>query len=534
MLDGIRTLDIIVLLLYFIAIAAAGVWFARRNKTTEDYFLGGRNFPSWAIGLSMVGTSISSISFLAYPGDAYKTAYLRLLPAFMLPIGILAASYFFLPFFRRGKVTSAFEYLEGRYGPSTRVYASSMFIIAQLVRVATILFLVSLLVNEFTGLSLGWCVVLGGIFVAFYTVLGGIEAVVWTDVAQTLVLIFGGILCLAVIVYDVPGGLSEIISRAMEAGKLSFSEFNTDTNEFEPSRWDFSLYEKTAGMMLVIGLSNWFYEYSCNQNVVQRYCASRSAKDARKAMWLCCWTSIPLWSFFMFLGTAMWVFFQEFPTEASQQMLSGEMSESQILPHFVLTELPPGLGGLVVAAVLAAAMSSLDSSINAISTVGVVDLYRRHVAPDKTDLHYLRVARLFAVMVGVIMVLGGLLFVYFQNIGQIDTLQDASTILTQLTAGGLLGMYMLGFFTTRGDARAIGVGIVFTLIWTLYRTLDGMGTFGEPGLIPAIDAIDTYYTGIIGHLVMFLAGFGMASLFTRRERDLTNLTVWTQDGTPLD
>ena len=141
---SLHWLDITALLLYLFGMLAMGIYFSRKNTSTEEYFVGGRSFAGWIIGLSLVGTSISSISFLAYPGDAYKTAWLRYLPNLMLPLGVLIAAYLFLPFFRRGKITSAYQYLEDRFGPSIRVYGAITFIVGQLVRVSIILYLLSL------------------------------------------------------------------------------------------------------------------------------------------------------------------------------------------------------------------------------------------------------------------------------------------------------------------------------------------------------------------------------------------------------
>lgn len=523
--------DIAVLVFYFAGITAMGLYFGRRMKGTEEYFLGNRSFPGWAIGLSMVGTSLSSISFLGYPADAFKTAWLRMIPNFMLPVAIVVAIYFFLPFFRRGNITSAFEYLEGRFGPSTRAYGASAFIIAQLVRISMILYLISELIHVFTGLPDVACVLLAGMFVSFYTVVGGIEAVVWTDVIQTVVLAFGGLLCLFILVGKVPGGIGEIISTASEAGKFQFAEYDTETNTFIPPSWDFTFFRKTALMMFLVGLTNWMAEYSSNQNVVQRYCASKSTAEAKKAMWICAFTSIPLWAFFMFLGTSFWVFFTANPTPETNAMLSGEASAEQIFPFFIQQYLPIGIAGLVVAAVLAAAMSSLDSSINAIATVTIVDLYRRHFVKGRDDAHYLKMARWFAVVSSVVMMYGAYVLITSDNI---KTLQDTSNILTALTAGGLLGLFGLGFFTTRGDGRAVAVAIVATLIYSLYRASAGMEWFPDALQLPWLDRVDSYYTGILGHTMMFVLGFIAGSIQRGEKRDLTNLTVWTQDGKPLD
>lgn len=229
--------------------------------------------------MSLVGTSISSITFLAYPGDAYKTAWLRYLPNLMLPVAIFIAAYVFLPFFRRGNTITAYEYLEHRFGPLIRVYGALVFIIGQLVRISLILYLLSLLIHELTGLSPEMSIILGGVLVAVYTIVGGIDAVIWTDVLQTIVLVIGGLFCLAVIISSLPGGLEQIITTASEQGKLAFSELRD--GQLVPVEWSLSLQDKTGSMLLLLGLTAWLTEYSANQNTVQRFCASKSDAEAR-------------------------------------------------------------------------------------------------------------------------------------------------------------------------------------------------------------------------------------------------------------
>src|SRR5690606_9351534 len=196
---SLSSLDLVVLASYFALVVAMGLWFARKNTSTEEYFVGGRRFRGWVIGLSLVGTSISSVTFIAYPADAFKTTWLRYLPNLTLPIAVALAAWLILPIFRRGRTTTAYEFLEQRFGPSVRVYGAVAFIIAQLVRLATILWLLSLLLQQITGLSPVTAIVLSGLFVGTYTILGGIDAVIWTDVIQTIVLLLGGMACLWVI-----------------------------------------------------------------------------------------------------------------------------------------------------------------------------------------------------------------------------------------------------------------------------------------------------------------------------------------------
>ncbi|MBN2308331.1 MAG: sodium:solute symporter [Candidatus Hydrogenedentes bacterium] len=520
-------LDLTVLALYFGAMAMMGPLFARRGKTTEGYFLGDRSFPGWLTGVSMFATSISSITFMAYPGDAFRVSWFRMLPNFTLPIGVFVASVIFIPFFRRGHITSAFEYLEGRFGPKTRVYAAAAFIVSQVVRISMILFLVSLLVKQVTGLNPYLSIVIGGIITSFYTVLGGIRAVLWTDFIQAAVLWIGGLLCLIVVACKLPGGLGQIISEGAADGKFQFAEL-TKEGALHPVPWFGPLSQKTIWVMLFLGLTNWLTEYSSNQNVIQRYAASKSPKEARRAIWICCWFSIPTWAFFMFLGTAFYVFFKQFPNDGATAILNGAegTKASDILPFFVIKNLPPGLAGLVIAGVLAAAMSSISSSINGVSAVSIVDIYRRHLAPGRDDRHYVLVAKGIGVALAVLMIGGACVFMY----ADIETLQDASTQLAALMGGGLLSIYLMGFLTKRGDGRAIGAGIVCTLLFTVWMTLSNLGWL--PGPIKA--PIDNYYAGILGNVIMFVVAFGLASVLRRAERDLTNLTVWTQDGSPLE
>ena len=475
-----------------------GIYFSRSNDSTEKYFLGGRNFKGWVIGLSLVGTSISSITFLAYPGDAFKTNWLRFLPNLALPLAIVFAAYYFLPLLRKQKSITAYEFLEERFGPEIRVYAAIAFLIVQLARISMILYLVSLVIQTVSGLSAQHSILIAGIFVAVYTILGGIEAVIWTDVVQTFVLIGGGLLCIFTIVSLVPGGLAEIIKIAWSANKLSVGEITSAG--FSPANWGIDLSRKTATMMIFIGLISWLTEYSSNQNTVQRFCASESELEARKAMFICALISIPTWAFFMFLGTALWVFFQHHPAELAINILAGGSPAEEILPYFILHYLPSGIVGLVIAAAIAAAMSSLDSSINSIATVSTHDVYRRFLMKNKADSHYLRFARAVSTITGILMV-GGALYLLETST---TTLQDTATILTAVLAGGLLTIYLIGFFSTRCSTIHILIGILATITYTLWAIIQSKSSTNYP--------FDLYYTGLLGNVVMFFAAYGSSYL----------------------
>lgn len=526
-------LDIIVIVVYFSAFAFVGFYYHGRNKTTEAYFVGNRSFPGWAIGLSMVGTSISSVTFMGYPADAFRTSYIRLIPQFTLPIVVLIASVFFLPFFRRTHVTTAYEYLEHRFGPKTRVYAGVAFIIGQCVRLTLITYLVSILFADLVGIDPNVAVIIGGTITAFYTVTGGISAVIWTDVVQTVVFVVGGLACLLTIVWNLPGGLGQIVHEGWINNKISTWDM-TKEGVLAPTSWRFSLAERTGLMMVLYGFNNFLYEYSGNQNVVQKYCASESPAAARRAMWICVWSSLPIWTYFMFLGTALWVFFKVNGDPVAADILhqaNGHKAD-EILGYFARHYLPPGFGGLVVAAVLAAAMSSLASCINAIATVTTVDIYQRHIKRDADGAHYLRVAFIMSMVASAVMIGGSLVMINSPNK---TTLLDTATELSALTSLGLLGLYILGFFTKFGDGRAVGAAIAVTVAFSLYRTLEKLNATYKWDVLPdwAKIPMDQYYTGFVANFIFFAVAAILGATIFRTRRDLTNLTVYTQDDKPL-
>jgi len=505
-------LDWVFVVAYLLATAAMGVFFARKNKSTEEYFVGGRRIPGWAIGLSMVGTTISSLTFLAMPADAFKTHWLRFLPYAFMPVSALIAARVFIPFFRRGEAMTAYEYLEARFGPSVRAYGAATYIVAQLLRVSFILYLVALLLHSLTGLDETTCILVAGTIVALYTIIGGIDAVIWTDVVQTVILGSGSLLCLATILSMLPGGFEQMMEIAFEHEKFALGD--RIDGRLVRTDWSLDLTRKTIPLMFLMSLNFFLTDMGTSQHYIQRYCAAGSLREARRAMWTNVLVGVPTWFFYMFLGTALFAFFQVHPAPEATAMLEGTAKPEGIVPFFVLNHLPHGIAGLVVAAALAAGMSSLDSSINAISTVWIVDLYKRHWVKDREDEHYLRAAWVAAAVASVFMLGGAVLMLEAEG----PSLQDISIRLTSLLGGGLLGIYLIGFLTRRGDARAVWVGIAFTLTFTLWT----MGFFPESLSIP----FDLYYTALVGNVLMFGIGFFASLAMRRRTAVAEDLSIW--------
>jgi len=520
-----RILDLAVIVLYFAGMAAIGWSFRRRSATTERYFVGGRSYPGWLLGVSLFGAAISSITFVGYPADAFKTAYLRYVICLMLPVGVFVVGRWFLPVFRRARITSVFEYLEGRFGPRTRLYGATVFMIAQAMRISVIQYLVALLMHALTGWDVTLCILIGGGITAYYTVVGGIEAVIWTDFVQSVILTAGGLLVLSVIIARLPGGFGQLFSVGSGDGKFMLGDLDLTDGKLHQAPWGLALGHKTVLMLALVGIFQWLGEYTTNQEVVQKYCAAKSTQDARRALWISCWACVPTWGYFLFVGTGLYVFYKVFPDPQVAEMLSGARKAEEVLPYFIMTQLPVGLSGIVVAAVLAAAMSSMSSAMNSISAVFTTDVYRRRLAGGRDDRHYVRVAKLTTLASSVIMISGALVLVHSET----KTLQHFYTEFTSIIAGGLLGLYLLGFVTTRGDGRAVGLGIAFAVGFATLISFSGLGWLPE-GFTQALERqFDSYYTGLASNLVMFVVGFTLATLLPARRRDLRNLTLWTVD-----
>ncbi len=509
----IHLLDTIVIVLYFVFTLWLGIWVSKKNKNTESYFLGKRNFPGWAIGVSFIGAMISSITFIAIPADSFKTAWVRFLPNLAFPLVVLISVYFFLPFFRRGTVTSAYEYLALRFGPSISAYGATVYLVAQIIRTATVVYLMAVLMAAMTGISIEWSILLAGGITAIYTVKGGFEAVVWTDVIQTVILVVGALVIIAFAIAHIPGGLRTVITEAGAAQKLSFYDLNQATGNLEPTRGGFSFTEKTTIMLMLVGFTQ-YIAGKLNQETVQRWCASSSAREAKKSMLVLGVGSIPIWASFMFMGTCLWVYYQHFSDPIADAILAGTQKAESILPHFIITALPNGFIGLVISAALAAAMSTLSSGINSASMVLVQDIYKSHIIKNKGERHYFMASRLSSLLISVLMIAGAFLFHYSNT----KTINEFSIIITAVIGGGIAGAFLLGMFTRRGDARAVMAGILATVLFSSYAMLMQFDVFPR--------VFDPYYTSIIGNIVMIGVGYGASWIFKAPARDLTNLTVW--------
>ena len=430
-------LDWIAIGIYGLILVGMGIYFMRRERGTEDFFLAGRRVPWWAAGISIFATQLSAITFMAIPAKSYDTDWIY----FVQNLGILAmapvVAYCLLPFFRRLSVTTAYEYLEYRFDVSLRLVGSAIYMLFQVGRVAIVTLLPALALSAVTGFDVHTCILVMGVICILYTVLGGIEAVVWSDVLQTVVLLGGALWALVIMVNGVDGGISALVEDASQAGKTRIADLSMD------------LTQPSLLVMILAAIFINIIPYASDQSVVQRYLTTRDEASARRAIWTGGLLSLPASLIFFGLGTALWAFYRENPGE-----LEPTSKLDQILPFFVVDQLPAGIAGLVIAGVFAAAMSSLDSSMNSVATSFTTDWYRRF-KPNASDGRCLRVARIATVMIGSIGTGAALVMASLDD----ASLLDVWFKVIGLFGSGLAGLFVLGAVSRRASPFAAWCGL---------------------------------------------------------------------------
>ena len=506
-------LDWIVLALYVVVIVGIGVWANRRQTDTEAYFVGNRNVQWWAAGISIIATSFSAASILGMPGYAYTADlwYLQYQLGDFLAAAIVIV--LFIPFFHRIKgLTTAYEYLEVRFDLKTRLLGSSLFVLTTLLRAGTLLYGASLLFSEVVptdflpGLtSVEEAVIFFGIIAIIYTVMGGISAVIWTDVIQFAIMSIGVFASMAVVVMGTPGGWGTAFADASQLDKLSVIHLD----------------EPLAGTGLVTAVFGYgllaLSLFGTNQQPVQRYMTVEHPREAQKALLLGVGAGAIGVLLSLLLGVFLFVFYQYHPG-----LLPDAISADGVMPFFVRTEVPPILTGALVAAVFAAAMSSLDSALNSTAAALIVDFLTR-LKPEVSEVKRLFFAKVVVVTAGVI------------GIGVGIYSSRAETLLIDLIlqfmgyfAGGLLGLFLLGMLTKRANGHGAFVGAIVGTFSALMMTENN---FGLPQLYTwfGIGPIPFIWSTAVGLMVTMTVGY-LISLFGHRvppERLEDTTARWT-------
>jgi SSS family transporter len=485
-------LDYLVLGIYLLSLVAMGFYFSRREKTTEDFFLGGRRIPWWAAGISIFGTQLSAITFMAIPAKAYCANWVN----FLFNMGIVAITplviFCFLPFYRRLNVTSAYEYLEKRFNVVVRLLGSALFMIFQFGRIGIVLLLPSLALTVVTGINVYVCILTMGLLATVYTVMGGIEAVIWTDVAQVIVLVGGAVFCLVLATSSIDGGLPQAFTTALEDGKLHFAN------------WDMDFTTLTI-WVIILAWANHLIPYSSDQTVIQRYLTTKDEAASRRAIWTNALLTIPATLLFFSVGTVLYIFYKDHPENLNIAMEKADA----IFPWYITHELPAGLSGLVIAALFAASMSSLDSSMNSMSTACVTDFYRR-LRGVSDEARCLRLARTLTALFGV----AGTLFAILMVSSDIKSLWDQFIFIVGLMGGGLGGLFVLGIFTRRANAQGAVIGLLTSgILQYVFKRHSGLHDF---------------MFALTGMASCIIVGYLASRLLPGGARNLDNLTLFTR------
>jgi len=440
---SLGTLNWMTLVAYLAVLVAIGIRCSRKESGTESYFLGGRKIPWWAAGLSLFSTVLSAITYLAMPARAYATDW-TLLPVNLCVLAVAPLVVFkYLPVLRRHPITTVYEYLAIRFDRSIQLFGSASFILFQLGRMGIVLLLPALALSAVTGINLYLCVALMGLLSTLYTVLGGIEAVVWTDVLQTGVLLGGAIFALT------------IICQGLEEGVTDLFRVGAQTGKFHWANLEVSLVSESLLVVVLGGLfSNALVPYTSDQTVVQRYLSTSDEAAARRSLWLGAIMVLPATLLFLLLGTGLFVYFQQHPDQ-----LAPLDTVDQILPWFVVSQMPAGLAGLVIAGVFAAAMSSLDSSMHSIATSVVTDWLKPR-ARKREENEWLRTARGITFLAGAFGTLTAMLLAS----SQITYLWDFFLGLLGLLGGTLAGVMAVAVFAPSVRTQHLWPGILVSVI----------------------------------------------------------------------
>jgi SSS family solute:Na+ symporter len=460
--DGFSTIDSVVVLAYLAGMLAMGVVIARRNDSTEDFFLGGRTLPAWAVGISLIASLLSTITYLGTPGEMFRTGVGFLTRQLPLPLVLAIVWFVWIPFFMRLKLTSAYEYLERRFDYRTRCLGAAFCILLLLGWISVVVLTASEAMVKIADLNLEWffgtnnadfadadmhLMILGvGAFSILYTTLGGLRAVVWTDVVQFFVLIGGAIFTIGTIAYHTDSGLSEWLAFS--------SEYKHETVEWAT----FDVSNRSSVLFISVGMMFWMVcTHGSNQVALQRYFSVRSIREARKTFLVNAVSSLGLGILLAAVGIALMYFiFNDASVtgdmlEARENLSSVDsttraQAQKGVFPLFIRMYLPDGLRGLVVAALFAAAMSTIDSGANSITAIITMDFVRPNLKQQQTSREELRQARMMTASMGVVVVLSSVgLYHMSKGTNIIDLCQKGFNCFL----GPLCALFVMGMFSKR-------------------------------------------------------------------------------------
>jgi len=444
MQGSLNWLDISILVAYFCVLVGMGIYASRKIKTSEHFMIAGQTIPGWAAGLSVMCAYTSSISYIATPGKAFDTNWNPVLFAYgMVPVALFVCAYV-IPYYRQIKLISVYRFLERRLGGWGRVYASLSFMLYMIGRIAVILYLACLLFTQFVQpfgqgagdldadtLNIIAMILIIGIITIAYTLLGGMEAIIWADVMQAVIMLSGIVFCAIYLTYQISTGPEPAITTAWEAGKFSF------LNPKGVS--EFSLTHRTILVMIVYAITENLRNLMADQNYVQKFAACSSEREAKKSVAVATVIYVIMTTIFIYIGTALWAYYHGTGKLAANGITKGD----EVFPFYIANELVVGLRGLLIAAIMAAAISTIATAVNCAATIWLEDFHKRYIQPEISDKASILVLRLFTVVWGAL----GIVFAVWMI--RAKSALDVWWTISGIFGGGILGLFLLSLMKTR-------------------------------------------------------------------------------------
>jgi len=464
---GFTTLDYVVLVGYLLGCAIFGTLIGRGQRNINDYFLAGKHMPWWAISFSIVATETSTLTFIGAPAIAYtgNLTFLQVIAGYFL--GRLLVSFVLIPSYFKESLHTVYQLLDLQFGKKIQNYSALLFLGSRSLADGVRLFATALVLSVVTDLADHWTVIIIGVATIAYTYYGGMRAVVWNDVAQLIIYVGGAVIAFFVVLEAIPGGWAEVVTLAAPLDKFQFLDFTLNLS---------LAYTFWAG--LIGGTFVTFATHGTDQMMVQRYLACGDRRGSQLALILSGLLVFLQFLLFLVIGVMLFAFYERFP-------LGQELEQvDRIFPIFIVEQMPAGFSGLIIAAIFAAAMSTLSSSLNSLSSCSINDFYRVYLVQEASDSHYLRASRAATLIWGVILIFISLLA---RNWGEV--LQVGLTI-SSITMGSVLGIFLLGL--RKGKLRegpalvAMVTGLMIVLAihllsdvaWTWYMLIGTATTFG--------------------------------------------------------
>lgn len=474
-----HTIDFIIFLVFTVGVVVFGCTFANKNNTAEDLTSAGRSLPGWVVGMSIFATYVSSISYIGYPGKAFASNWNAYVFSLSIPIAGYFAAKYFVPFYRKTGQLSAYTFLEEKFGKWARFYASACYLLTQIARMGSILYLLAVPMYILMGWNMHIVIVLTCLAIIIFSMVGGIKAVIWTDAIYGFILIGGAALCLGVLIFNMPEGPMQMLDMAINS---------PEGNKFSLGSFSSSLTESTFWVCLIYGIFINLQNYGIDQNYVQRYHAAKDMRAAKFSALFGGYLYIPVSALFFLIGTALYTHYAAHPGLLPAGIAA---KPDYVFPFFIVNELPVGLRGVLIASIFAAGMSTVSTSVTSAATIVLEDYYKPilrkagHEPGNRQQMFVFRLASCLLGVVGIVVAIAML---------SVESIIDAWWKLSSIFSGGMLGLFLLGCISRKINRIAAFVGCMAGVV------VIGAISFG---VIP----MHEYLAIVVGTTVIFLTGF---------------------------